>query len=120
MGRPEPLSDDEILNYLHRSAKPASVRQIASALGLRHAARRALAKSITRLKRRKLIEEARAGCYRLAGAKVAPDSERPRRRAAGRQCGGSAGRRGQRRGVTCGVPSQARSRGADRAPGRPS
>ena len=96
MGRPEPLSDDEILNYLHRSAKPASVRQIASALGLRHAARRALAKSITRLKRRKLIEEARAGCYRLAGAKVAPDAERPRRRAAG---GGNADgvERGRRR-----------------------
>ncbi len=78
MGRPEPLSDDEILNYLHRSAKPASLRQIASALGLRHAARRALAKSVTRLKRRKLIEEARAGCYRIAGAKMAPDPERPR------------------------------------------
>ncbi len=78
MPRSEPLSDDEILNYLHRSAKPASLRQIASALGLRHAARRALAKSITRLKRRKLIEEARAGCYRLAGAKMAPDAERPR------------------------------------------
>ena len=94
MGRPEPLSDDEILNYLHRSAKPASVRQIASALGLRHAARRALAKSITRLKRRKLIEEARAGCYRLAGAKVAPGAERPRRRAAGSDVGNAGGASG--------------------------
>ena len=95
MGRPEPLSDDEILNYLHRSAKPASLRQIASALGLRHAARRALAKSITRLKRRKLIEEARAGCYRLAGAKMAPDAERPRGHVGGGNdsgAGGAAGR----------------------------
>ena len=85
MGRPEPLSDDEILNYLHRAAKPASLRQIASALGLRHAARRALAKSIARLKRRKLIEEARGGCYRLTGGKVAAGEERPRRQPAGEE-----------------------------------
>jgi ribonuclease R len=91
MGRPEPLSDDEILNYLHRSAKPASLRQIASALGLRHAARRALAKSVTRLKRRKLIEEARAGCYRIAGAKLAPDPERPRGHSASSGAGGAGG-----------------------------
>ena len=120
MGRPEPLSDDEILSYLNRSAKPASVRQIASALGLRHAARRALAKSITRLKRRKLIEEVRAGCYRVAGAKIAAGL------GATAETGGGVAMSTETSGAEVGrgavlprgVPIQARSRGADRAAGR--
>ena len=88
MPRSEPLSDDDILSYLNRSTKPASLRQIASALGLRHAARRALAKSVTRLKRRKLIEEVRAGCYHVAGTKSAKDEERHRRRDPASKLGG--------------------------------
>jgi ribonuclease R len=88
MPRSEPLSDDEILSYLNRSTKPASLRQIAAALGLRHANRRALAKSVTRLKRRKVIEEVRAGCYRLAGTKSAKGEERHRRREATSKLGG--------------------------------
>ncbi len=83
MSPAEPLTDDDILSYLNRAAKPASLRQIASALGLRHAGRRALTKTVTRLKRRKLIEEVRAGCYRLAGTKMAGDRARGRVREAG-------------------------------------
>src|ERR1700747_1658813 len=87
MSRPEPLTDDDVLNYLNRSRKPASLRQIASAPSLHHAGRRAVAKTVTRLKRRKLIEEVRAGCYRLAGAKTDSgldrDVERRRRHSSG-------------------------------------
>src|SRR5665213_1568962 len=90
MSHTEPLTDDDILGYLNRSSKPVSLRQIASALGLRHAGRRALAKTVTRLKRRKLIEEVRAGCYRLAGAKNEAGEERHRKRESASKLGVSA------------------------------
>ena len=65
MARPEPLSDNEVLNFLGRTPKPAGVREIIAGLGLRNAARRALAKTLSRLKHRKLVEELRGGRYRL-------------------------------------------------------
>jgi ribonuclease R len=76
MAHPEPLTDDDVLTFLGRSSNPASLREIASALGLRHGGRRALAKAVTHLKRRKLIEEVRGGRYRLTNAKPAADDQR--------------------------------------------
>jgi ribonuclease R len=71
MSRPEPLTDDDVLDYLSGSRKPVSLREIAAGLNLRHAGRRALAKAISRLKRHKLVEEVRSGRYRVAGGKAA-------------------------------------------------
>ena len=71
MPRPETLSDNDVLNYLGRTSKLASLREIAAALELRKAARRVLAKTLSRLKRRNLVEEVRPGRYRLAGSKTA-------------------------------------------------
>ena len=71
MARPQPLSDDEVLNFLGRTPKPAGVREIIAGLGLRHAARRALAKTLSRLKHRKLVEELRGGRYRLVVSNAA-------------------------------------------------
>src|SRR6185437_4691022 len=70
MARSGALSDDSIVDYLSREARPASIREIASALDLRPAARRGLAKAMSRLKRRGIIEELHGGRYRIPGAKL--------------------------------------------------
>jgi ribonuclease R len=84
MSRSETLSDDDVLNFLAKRSEPASVREIASALRLRHAGRRILATAVSRLKRRGLVEEVRGGLYRLVGnragtasraAKIAPAAD---------------------------------------------
>ena len=66
------LSEDDVLNFLGRARKPASVREIATGLSLRHAARRALGGVLSRLKRQRLVEELRGGQYRLAGGQDNP------------------------------------------------
>src|SRR5260370_3079566 len=68
----EVLSEDDVLNFLGGSRGPASVREIASALSLRHAGRRALASVLSRLKRKRLVEELRGGHYRLVGDRSQP------------------------------------------------
>lgn len=59
--------EDDVLNFLGKARGPATVREIASGLSLRHAGRRALGGILSRLKRQRLIEELRGGQYRLAG-----------------------------------------------------
>ncbi|HLH06249.1 MAG TPA: RNB domain-containing ribonuclease [Terriglobales bacterium] len=66
MLRDEALSEDDVLDFLGRASGPASVREIASSLSLRHAGRRALGSILSRLKRQRLVEEVRGGRYRLA------------------------------------------------------
>jgi ribonuclease R len=61
------LSEDDVLNFLANAREPASIREVASALGLRHAGRRSLGGLLSRLKRRRLVEEVRGGRYRLSG-----------------------------------------------------
>src|SRR5580700_9951452 len=63
------LVEDDVLGFLRAKIAPATVREIASALGLKHAGRRALGGLLDRLKHRRLVEEVRSGLYRLAGAK---------------------------------------------------
>jgi ribonuclease R len=75
MSPDEVLSEEDVLNFLGSAREPASVRDIASGLSLRHAGRRVLASVLSRLKRRRLVEEVRGGHYRLAG-------DRPQLRAA--------------------------------------
>jgi ribonuclease R len=70
MPRREELTDHDLLAHLSRAREPASLREIARALDLRHNARRDLHKIIGRLKRRGEVEEVRGGRFRLAGKKV--------------------------------------------------
>ncbi len=72
MPRHEELTEQEVLAHLARAQKPASLREIAHALELRHTGRRALPKIVARLKHKGEVEEVRAGRYRLAGTKPAP------------------------------------------------
>src|SRR5947209_2820379 len=53
----EPLTEADILAHLTKSRKPQSLREIAAALGLRHAARRAMTKLVRKMKRRGDIQE---------------------------------------------------------------
>src|SRR5580700_1416910 len=72
MSPDELLSEDEVLNFLGSARGPASVREIAAGLSLRHAGRRALGSLLSRLKRRRLVEEVKGGHYRLAGERSQP------------------------------------------------
>ena len=69
MMRPrQEIAEEDVLGFL-RARTSATVREIASALGLKHAGRRALGGLLDRLKYRRLVEEVRSGQYRLAGPK---------------------------------------------------
>ncbi|HEV2617101.1 MAG TPA: VacB/RNase II family 3'-5' exoribonuclease [Candidatus Acidoferrales bacterium] len=74
--RPTEITEGELLDYLAKANRPESIRQMASALGLRHWGRRALPKLLGRLKRRGVVQ-VEHGRYRLAGerGKSAPQAE---------------------------------------------
>jgi ribonuclease R len=71
------VTAQDVITHLARDRKPASLREIAHALGLRHCGRRALPKIIARLKRKGEVEEASSGRYRLAGQPSAPAAAKP-------------------------------------------
>ena len=79
-------SDEDVLNFLAGLTRPASPREIATGLTLRHAGRRALPKILSRLAHQGLVQEAR-GRFQLQddGASKEKSSdregERPRERA---------------------------------------
>ena len=60
------VNDQQVLAFLAQAHKALSLREIAAAMGIRHAGRRALAKIILRLARRGEIVEIRNGRYKLA------------------------------------------------------
>ena len=66
------LREDHLLNFLANARRPASIREIASGLSLRHSGRRALGGLLSRLKRQRVVEEVRGGRYRLAGERSQP------------------------------------------------
>jgi ribonuclease R len=72
MSRTEVITEQDVLHFLGIARHPASVREIASSLSLRHAARRVLGSLLSQLKRQGLVEELRGGQYRLAGARPEP------------------------------------------------
>src|SRR5713226_7924272 len=72
MSHDEALNANDVLTFLARARGPASVREIATGLNLRHSGRRALGVLLSRLKRQRLVEELRGGQYRLAGARPQP------------------------------------------------
>src|SRR5437899_1064017 len=76
MRRLDELTDQEVIAHLARAREPASLREIAHALELRHHGRRALQKIVSRLKRKGEIEEVHSGRFRLAGKKAAPSEAR--------------------------------------------
>src|SRR5712664_3330097 len=65
--------------HLAGAKSPASVRSIAEALELRHAARRALKNVLAKLKRQGEIEELPGGRYQLVGREPARAAEHSRR-----------------------------------------
>jgi ribonuclease R len=75
--RPPDVSESDVLAHLAREARPASIREIAHALDLRHAGRRALPKLLAKLKRRGDVEEVHGGRYRLVGARRAVTAAKP-------------------------------------------
>ncbi|HVB07882.1 MAG TPA: RNB domain-containing ribonuclease, partial [Candidatus Acidoferrales bacterium] len=60
------ITESELLAYLAKANRPESIREMASAMGLRHWGRRALPKLLAKLRRRGDVEEQR-GRYRLTG-----------------------------------------------------
>jgi ribonuclease R len=64
-----PVIAEQVLAHLAALAKPASIREIAHGMELKHEGRRFLPRVIQKLKRKKEIEEIHGGRFRLAGAK---------------------------------------------------
>jgi len=72
--RPEEVTRDQVIAHLGTLAKPASIREIAHGMGLKHKGRRYLPRVIQQLKRKGEIEEIHGGRYRVAGQKPMPGS----------------------------------------------
>src|SRR5713226_5676499 len=66
---PAEVTPEQVTAHLATLAQPASIRQIAHGMDLKHRGRRYLPRVIQQLKRRGDIEEIHGGRYRLAGAK---------------------------------------------------
>ena len=67
MPRHEELSEQDVRAHLATLREAQSVREMAHALGLHHAGRRALPQILARLKKRREVEESPPGRFRLAG-----------------------------------------------------
>ncbi|HWG59396.1 MAG TPA: VacB/RNase II family 3'-5' exoribonuclease [Candidatus Acidoferrales bacterium] len=65
------VTREQVVSHLATLAHPASIREIAHGMGLKHHGRRFLPRIIQQLKRREEIEEIHGGRYRLAGGKTA-------------------------------------------------
>ncbi|MGH9711751.1 MAG: ribonuclease R family protein [Candidatus Acidiferrales bacterium] len=63
------VTPEQVIAHLSTLTQPASIRQIAHGMDLKHRGRRYLPRVIQQLKRRGDIEEIHGGRYRLAGAK---------------------------------------------------
>jgi ribonuclease R len=67
--RPDEVTREQVIAHLATLSRPASIRAIAHAMGLKHRGRRFLPRVIEQLQRRGEIEEIQAGHYRLAGVR---------------------------------------------------
>jgi ribonuclease R len=70
--REEEVTRDQVVAHLAELSQPASIRQIAHGMGLRHRGRRYLPRVIEKLLRSGEIDEIHGGRYRLAGRKPQP------------------------------------------------
>jgi len=69
---PEEVTREQVLAHLEKLSQPASIRQIAHGMGLRHFGRRFLPRVIDKLLRAGEIEESHGGQYRIADRKRQP------------------------------------------------
>ncbi len=67
MTRRDELSEQDVIGCLTEKRQPASLREIAAQMQLRHRARQELKKIIERMKRKGDVEELQSGRYRLVG-----------------------------------------------------
>jgi len=74
MPRPSHLSPDNILRFLQVRSEPASSNEIAQGLDLKKADNRPLFKMLSKLKKRRAIEELPGGRYRLPSRKSERES----------------------------------------------
>jgi ribonuclease R len=65
------VTSDAVLAHLKTLSRPASIRQIAHGMELRHRGRRYLPRVLQKLKKRGEVEEVHGGQFRLAGMKYA-------------------------------------------------
>ena len=72
------VTPEQVIAYLATLSQPATIRQIAHGMDLKHRGRRYLPRVLEQLKRRGEIEEIRGGHYRLAGAKQPKQPARTR------------------------------------------
>ncbi len=70
--REEEVTRDEVVAHLAKLPEPASIRQIAHGMGLRHHGRRYLPRVIEKLVRAGEVDELRGGRYRLTRRKSQP------------------------------------------------
>jgi ribonuclease R len=70
--REEEVTREQVVAHLTELSQPASIRQIAHGMGLRHRGRRYLPRVIEKLLRAGEIDEIHGGRYRLAGRKQQP------------------------------------------------
>src|SRR5271170_6746067 len=70
--RPAEVTREQVVAHLTAQTQPASIREIAHGMDLKHRGRRFLPRIIQQLKRAGDIEETYGGRYRLAGTKHAP------------------------------------------------
>jgi ribonuclease R len=89
MPRPSQLSPDNILRFLQVRSAPASSDEIAEGLHIPKTMRRALYKMLTKLTKRRAIEELPGGRYRLAGRREERTGDGRPRQGAARQAGSS-------------------------------
>src|SRR5260221_1186798 len=94
MPRPSQLSPDNVLRFLQVRSAPASADEIAGALHMSKADRHALYKMLSKLKKRRAIEELPGGRYRLAGRREKPTRGGHSGGGAPRKAGGHPGTRG--------------------------
>jgi ribonuclease R len=66
------VSRDQVIAHLATLSQPASIREIAHGMDLKHRGRRFLPRVIQQLKKRGEIEEIHGGRYRLTGQKAFP------------------------------------------------
>src|SRR5258708_29962846 len=89
MPRPSQLSPDNILRFLQVRSAPASSEEIDAALNMPKTERRALYKMLSKLTKRRAIEELPGGRYRLAGRREERSGDGQPGHGAARQTGGS-------------------------------
>ena len=75
---PPAVNPEEVVQYLATLSQPASIREIAHGLGLRHTGRRYLPRVLNKLVKRHEVEEVKGGRYRTAGAKQAKSEKTAR------------------------------------------